>query len=294
MVSAVGAAGKIADTVGKGSGVLGRIADYWGLGRALDRRLRSKDIDAAVARYESLYEADMPDELKDLVYAKYLTEARKLDNLTEVLSIVRDARQRKEEAGTMPQKDWLDAFEDGASHAYDDEVRALWAHLLTGEIDKPGSFSKRAIRILRDMSIHEATLFRRLCSWCIEAYSPSSKEWIPMPVTAPWISTTNADALTMSDIRELEHVGVVDRQIPGGRTKLFLKPHSTTSIRINGVPSGVNNDCDVLLCYIPEIEMTSIGIELSKLCSLGNAETDFVSTIKTMLTTSVRSMMGRM
>ena len=231
--------GGIANVAGKGSGVLGSIADYWGLGRALERRSRSKGVDAAVKVYESLYGIEMPEEVKDLVYAKYLTESRKQDNLIEVFSIVRDARQRKEEAGTVPQKDCLDAFEDGASHAYDDEVRALWAHLLTGEIDKPGSFSKRAIRILRDMSIHEATLFRRLCSWCIEAYFPSSKEWIPIPVTAPWISTTNADALTTSDIRELEHVGVVDRQIPGGRTKLFLKPHSTTSIRINGVPSEV-------------------------------------------------------
>lgn len=113
VVSAVGSTGRITDVAGKASGVLGSIADYWGLGRWLDRRSRSKDVDAAVERYESLYGTGMPDEVRDLLYAKYVAESRRLDNLTEVLSILRDARRGRDDTGTKPQQDWLDAFEDG-------------------------------------------------------------------------------------------------------------------------------------------------------------------------------------
>ena len=181
MISAVSAAGKIVDVAEKGSGVLGRIADYWGLGRALDRRSRAKDVDAAVKLYESLYGTDAPDKLKDLLYTKYITESRKLDNLVEVLSIVSEARRGKNNAGTMPQQDWLDAFEDGASHAYEDEIRTLWARLLDEEITSAGSFSKRTLATLKGMNGMEARKLRILCSWSVEIQDQTGR-WIPVPL----------------------------------------------------------------------------------------------------------------
>ncbi len=282
VVSAVGAAGRITDVAGKASGVLGSIADYWGLGRWLDRRSRSKDVDAAVERYESLYGTDMPDEVRDLLYAKYVAESRRLDNLTEVLSIVRDARQGRDDTGTMPQQDWLDAFEDGASHAYEDEIRALWAQLLDEEITSAGSFSKRSLATLKGMNGTEARKLRVLCSWSVEIRDQTGR-WVPVPLLqSPLECGAGANGIPLSEVSMLEDAGLTT-QMPGHAPDVYVPPNSTCVIRVNATPATLRNDSDQLRGYRPTYAFTSIGIELAKLCVLGDADADLPSILQARL-----------
>ena len=279
VVSTVSAAGKITDVAGKASGVLGSIADYWGLGRWLDRRSRAKDVDAAVKLYESLYGTDAPDKLKDLLYTKYITESRKLDNLVEVLSIVSEARRGKNNAGTMPQQDWLDAFEDGASHAYEDEIRTLWARLLDEEITSAGSFSKRTLATLKGMNGMEARKLRILCSWSVEIQDQTGR-WIPVPLLqSPLECGAGANGIPLSEISMLEDAGLTT-QMPGHAPDVYVQPDSTCSIRINTMPASLHNKSDHLLVYRPTYAFTSIGIQLSKLCILGDADADLLSILQ--------------
>lgn len=282
VISAVSAAGKIVDVAEKGSGVLGRIADYWGLGRALDRRSRAKDVDAAVKLYESLYGADAPDKLKDLLYTKYITESRKLDNLVEVLSIVSEARRGKNNAGTMPQQDWLDAFEDGASHAYEDEIRTLWARLLDEEITSAGSFSKRSLATLKGMNGTEARKLRVLCSWSVEIRDQTGR-WVPVPfLQSPLECGAGANGIPLSEVSMLEDAGLTT-QMPGHAPDVYVPPNSTCVIRVNATPATLRNDSDQLRGYRPTYAFTSIGIELAKLCVLGDADADLPSILQSRL-----------
>lgn len=286
MVSTVSAAGKITDVAGKASGVLGSIADYWGLGRWLDRRSRSKDVDAAVERYESLYGTGMPDEVRDLLYAKYVAESRKLDNLTEVLSIVRDARRGRDDTGTMPQQDWLDAFEDGASHAYDDEVRAMWAQLLAGELDHPGSFSKRTLRTLTDMNAEEAELFRRVCACSVEwrvwnHFTDDSGHWYRMPLLASYsepvddrldFDDMDANGLWKEEIAPLEDAQLLS-QTNGWLYATGTGPATYLQIRYQGRSGGPWRTLTLRSVNQMEtarfgsgIAFTKTGQELSSLC----------------------------
>lgn len=282
VISAVSAAGKIVDVAEKGSGVLGRIADYWGLGRALGRRSRAKDVDAAVKLYESLYGADAPDKLKDLLYTKYITESRKLDNLVEVLSIVSEARRGKNNAGTMPQQDWLDAFEDGASHAYEDEIRTLWARLLDEEITSAGSFSKRSLATLKGMNGTEARKLRVLCSWSVEIRDQTGR-WVPVPLLqSPLECGAGANGIPLSEVSMLEDAGLTT-QMPGHAPDVYVPPNSTCVIRVNATPATLRNDSDQLRGYRPTYAFTSIGIELAKLCVLGDADADLPSILQSRL-----------
>lgn len=281
VISAVSAAGKV-DVAEKGSGVLGRIADYWGLGRALDRRSRAKDVDAAVKLYESLYGADAPDKLKDLLYTKYITESRKLDNLVEVLSIVSEARRGKNNAGTMPQQDWLDAFEDGASHAYEDEIRTLWARLLDEEITSAGSFSKRSLVTLKGMNGTEARKLRVLCSWSVEIRDQTGR-WVPVPLLqSPLECGAGANGIPLSEVSMLEDAGLTT-QMPGHAPDVYVPPNSTCVIRVNATQATLRNDSDQLRGYRPTYAFTSIGIELAKLCVLGDADADLPSILQSRL-----------
>ena len=262
VVSAVGAAGGIADVVGKGSGVLGSIADYWGLGRALERRSRSKDVDAAVKVYEFLYGREMPDEVKDLVYAKYLTESRKQDNLDEVFSIVRDARRGRENDGTVPQKAWLDTYLDGASHAYDDKEQKLWAKLMDDELDHPGRFPKRILGVLSMMDGREAHAFSRFCSYCVWAYTGT-------PEMNPYIQPmAGEDRFGSETIDLLVGAGLLSRtrwayvSIPVGGRMLVEGTRGMYEI---------SNPCDHAIDYTfaGELSLTPTGTSIAQLCDVG-------------------------
>ena len=260
-----------AGAVDKASGVLAKIADYWGLGRWLDRHSRSKDVKAALAEYESLYGRKMPDVMKDVVWAKYLTESRRMDNLSEVIRLASEARSADTGASpATPQPDWLDAFEDGASHAYDDEVRAIWAQLLAGEINRPGTFSKRTLTTLNNMSPLEAQRFRELCSWCFDVCCEGEP-----PYAVPLLAQVDGKGRTYGGFplprgTVLEDAGLVTQST--GR-KIVFRP-GPNAIIVNGDVRQVWNSERHTVCFMSGYSLTSTGRELALLCAHGTAEDD--------------------
>lgn len=61
-------------------------------------------------------------------------------------------------------QDWFHSFTQLAGNISNDTMQGLWAKILAGEIAKPGSFSIKTLKVFRDMNIHDAKLFARLCS----------------------------------------------------------------------------------------------------------------------------------
>ena len=63
--------------------------------------------------------------------------------------------------------DFLEHFGDEASKQNTDNMRDLFARILAGEIQRPGSYSIRLVRTLSELTPQIAKIFRRLCSICI-------------------------------------------------------------------------------------------------------------------------------
>jgi len=63
--------------------------------------------------------------------------------------------------------DWLNNFENEARSKSTEEMQALFARILAGEIKKPGSYSRRAVKILSQLPQNAARKFKHLCSLCI-------------------------------------------------------------------------------------------------------------------------------
>lgn len=52
--------------------------------------------------------------------------------------------------------DWINRWRDYALNVSSDEVQALWARLLAGEVKSPGRFSFRTMEFLKNLTKHEA------------------------------------------------------------------------------------------------------------------------------------------
>jgi hypothetical protein len=70
--------------------------------------------------------------------------------------------------------DWIANFFDRARIVSDVEMQQLWARVLAGEANDPGTFSRKTINLLADLGKVEAEWFTMLCGyiWNIGGLSP--------------------------------------------------------------------------------------------------------------------------
>ena len=72
--------------------------------------------------------------------------------------------------------DWTARFFDNAKDVSNEEMQKLWAKLLAGEVERPGSVSLRTLSILREMTQKEAELFARVVNYIF--MEANSSAWI--------------------------------------------------------------------------------------------------------------------
>ena len=63
-----------------------------------------------------------------------------------------------------PDHDWTACFFNYIQYVSSEGMQSLWAKVLAGEIERPGSVSIRSLSILRDLDQASANLFQTLCS----------------------------------------------------------------------------------------------------------------------------------
>lgn len=74
----------------------------------------------------------------------------------------------------LPSNEWAAHFYDCAKDCSDEEIRILWAKILSGEIKSPGKYFKRTLTYLKQIEKHEAAWFVELCKYSVEnCYIPS-------------------------------------------------------------------------------------------------------------------------
>ncbi len=68
---------------------------------------------------------------------------------------------------TEPNHDWIARLFNDVQDVSSEDMQSLWAKILAGEIERPGSTSIRTLGILKNVDQSTAHLFRNLCSACI-------------------------------------------------------------------------------------------------------------------------------
>ena len=76
-------------------------------------------------------------------------------------------QQGSDESCDTINDDWLNTFETEARQISTEEMQAYFGKILAGEIRKPGSYSRRTVKILGSLDHNVASHFLRLCSLSI-------------------------------------------------------------------------------------------------------------------------------
>jgi hypothetical protein len=100
-------------------------------------------------------------------------EVKKQQNID---NIIKKASQTLDE-NSNPENmddDWITNFFDKSRIIADEEMQQIWAKVLSGEANSPGSFSKRTVNLLNDLDKKDAELFQTLCRfvWNVGGYKP--------------------------------------------------------------------------------------------------------------------------
>ena len=91
------------------------------------------------------------------------TEFWKMKNYSEIVKLADELKVSRAEKIPAQDFDWHTRFFEACGNISDDEVRKLWASVLSGEIQNPGSYSLRTLECLRNVSKEEAKLFKKVC-----------------------------------------------------------------------------------------------------------------------------------
>ena len=106
--------------------------------------------------------------------------------------------------------DWITHFFEKSRLTSDDEMQTLWANILSGQANKPGSFSIRTINLVSMLDKDDAEGFTNLCSfiWIIED-NPVAM------VLGLDVETVKGAGLNFALINHLEDVGLLTLNILG-------------------------------------------------------------------------------
>jgi len=219
-------------------------------------------VNAEVRRREKLAEVEQKIELMGIdtkieaanrIRQRLLAqEIRRQENIDET---VREAATFLPESVSeeKPDPDWTTAFFNHVQDISSEEMRTLWAKILAGEVAQPGSYSRRTLEILKNLSPREARTFQQLESFVFGNYTifkfgSTTNTLDPFGVHfAEWKVLHEAQLVVPAEDLRIT--------ISGGDSPWFTVGKRKLRFRAGGAPSIV----------IMIKQLTDSGLELSRL-----------------------------
>ncbi len=155
----------------------------------------------------------------------------------------------KEVLDHEPNPDWTARFFDCVQDVSSEDMRKLWAKVLSGEVERPEATSLRTLEVLRNMTAQDAAIFQDVCSYVILDFVFRSEE---VQTNHPTLSFDHL--LRLMDAGLINTSGTLMKKLKFHPTASYLR-HQNRLLRVS--PTGHRTEIDV-----PEYLLTSAGREL--------------------------------
>ena len=186
-------------------------------------------------------------------------EAQRQQNMERITEKALPQLEEKSDPSQM-EDDWVTNFFDKSRIVSDNEMQDIWAKVLAGEANAPGTYSKRTVNFLGDLDKTDAELFQNLCSfgWIVGAFTPlifDSKAEIYNKKGINFASLTHLDSIGLIQFQHLS--GFLRTELP----KTFVVLYCGKPLVLE-MPQEEKNSLS-----IGKILLTKLGQELATVCS---------------------------
>ncbi|KAF0108712.1 MAG: hypothetical protein FD146_598 [Anaerolineaceae bacterium] len=190
---------------------------------------------------------------------RFITEeAKKQCNMEAITAKALPGLQNSAEPQKMDD-DWIANFFDKCRLISNDEMQILWAKVLAGEANSPGSYSKRTVNFLGSLDRTDALLFQSLCgfSWIIGSVTP-----LIFSVDA---EIYNRQGINFNTLKHLDEIGLLSfENLTGYIRKRLPKKFGILYCgepMIIDFPNEKDNNLD-----IGKVLLSKTGQELAPIC----------------------------
>ncbi len=162
--------------------------------------------------------------------------------------------------------DWVTNFFDKSRIISDDEMQNIWAKVLAGEANAPGTYSKRTVNFLGDLDKSDAELFQKICNfgWFV------IDEFVLL-IFNIGASIYNENGIDFDTLSHLDNIGLIKldhhsafliRELPKKFTATYHDKHLGLAMA-----EEENNDINV-----GHVLLTQVGVELISVCKPAQIE----------------------
>lgn len=185
-------------------------------------------------------------------------EAQKQKNIEDITNRALPLLKEDADAGRMDD-DWVTNFFDKSRIVSDAEMQNIWARVLAGEANSPGTYSKRTVNVIGDLDTTDAALFTHLCgfSWSIGNVVP-----LVFDVHAP---IYNNQGINFASLSHLASIGLIQFENLTGFRRLDLPKRF--NVFYYGKPLALEMEKDKGNdLQLGHVLFTKIGQELAPIC----------------------------
>lgn len=242
--------------------------------------LRKNTKDAEFEKLKAGKFREVADRLLASGYMTY-TEFYKAANFLHVAELAdqvfKQDYQNKADENQKYDFDWYMRFYDIVGNISDEEMQALWARILAGEIHRKGTYSLQLLDILKNFTQKQAELYNRVCSHCFisgdNVYIPNDNEYLQFA------------NITYQDILDLDALGLINSsgttslsvKVQPDRPALFGNDMLRMVIEYNGQGNATQE-----FSFL-QFPFTSAGRELITLIGKHGSEKDFLYFVKLLI-----------
>ena len=122
-------------------------------------------------------------------------EEKRQRNIESVVGLAAKELGDKDVPNSEPDHDFTARFFNDVQDVSSEELQILWARILAGEVESPGSTSIRSLNILKNLDQATARLFRQFCSACISIQIPGQDQILDARVPSFAGGNTDGNAL---------------------------------------------------------------------------------------------------
>jgi hypothetical protein len=161
--------------------------------------------------------------------------------------------------------DWITNFFDKCRIVSDRDMQSIWARVLAGEANAPGTYSKRTVNFLGDLDKSDAELFQSLCryGWIVGSFTPLVFK------SEDEIYTKNG--LNFTSLTHLDSIGLIQFQPLSGFRRTGLPEEFAISYCGNCLDLAITGKKDKTI-PIGQVLLTKVGQELVSVCSAPGVE----------------------